>query len=189
MVQFIFGRRLRSSEDKHQRIKPLQGVPVLGLDALGSASYGPEATLTLLIPLGTVGLLYIREVIGAILLLLGLLFISYWQTIGAYPTGGGSYTVARDNLGSRAGVIAASSLMLDYVLNVAVGKPLLDYIQALQSKFPKQVIAVVVPELVEPRWWEKLLHNHVATAFKAMLMIKCARQRLIVITTPWFLRE
>jgi amino acid transporter len=130
----LFGRRLKTNEAHAQRIGPLTGIPILGLDALGSASYGPEAALAILIPLGVMGLGYVREVIAAILLLLAVLYFSYRQTIGAYPNGGGSYTVARENLGKQAGIAAAASLLLDYVLNVAVG--ISAGVGALQSAVP-----------------------------------------------------
>jgi amino acid transporter len=106
----------------------------LGLDALGSASYGPEAALTILIPLGVAGLGYVREVIIAILVLLAILYFSYRQTITAYPNGGGSYTVAKENLGQTAGLFAAGSLLLDYLLNVAVA--ISAGVGALESAFP-----------------------------------------------------
>ena len=97
------------------------GVPTLGLDALGSASYGPEAALSILLPVGAAGLSYIGPISLVILVLLAILYFSYRQTLSAYPNGGGSYTVARENLGAKAGLLAAASLMLDYILNVAVG--------------------------------------------------------------------
>jgi amino acid transporter len=96
-------------------------VPALGLDGLSSAAYGPEAAMTILLPLGALGLAYIGPITLVILILLGILYFSYRQTIVAYPNGGGSYTVARENLGVNAGLLAAAALMLDYVLNVAVG--------------------------------------------------------------------
>ena len=94
---------------------------MLGLDALGSASYGPEAALTVLLPLGVIGLRYALPITIIILAILGILFISYRQTIEAYPNGGGSYTVASENLGRAAGLYAASALSVDYILNAAVG--------------------------------------------------------------------
>src|SRR4051812_46265498 len=121
IFHLLFGRPLKTSEAQAQKVGPLHGVPILGLDALGSASYGPEAALTVLMPLGAIGLLYVREVIMAILILLAILYFSYRQTIAAYPNGGGSYAVARENLGDRVGLFAAASLSLDYILNVAVG--------------------------------------------------------------------
>jgi amino acid transporter len=97
------------------------GIPVFGLDALSSAAYGPEAALTLLIPLGLLGVKYIVPVSTAIVILLVIVYFSYRQTIEAYPHGGGSYTVASQNLGEGAGLLAAAALMIDYILTAAVG--------------------------------------------------------------------
>lgn len=118
---FLFGRELRSSEERAEQIGPAAGIPIFGLDALSSAGYGPEAALTLLIPLGAAGLSYILPISVCIIVLLGVVYFSYLQTIAAYPGGGGSYTVAKENLGETAGLLAASALMIDYVLVVAVG--------------------------------------------------------------------
>jgi amino acid transporter len=97
------------------------GVPVLGLDALASTGYGPEAALTILAPLGVLGLRYLPLILLAIVVKLATLYLSYRQTAVAYPQGGGAYTVAKENLRRRAGVWAAVALLLDYLLNVAVG--------------------------------------------------------------------
>lgn len=121
VIDKLFGRPLASSEEGEQKIGVLTGVPILGLDGLSSAAYGPEAALTILIPLGALGLNYITPITFLILLLLGVLYFSYRQTIAAYPNGGGSYTVAKENLGIKFGLLAAAALMLDYTLNVAVG--------------------------------------------------------------------
>jgi amino acid transporter len=121
LVNIVFGRPLASSEDEGQRVGPAQGIPIFGLDALSSAAYGPEAALTLLLPLGAAGLAYILPLSTAIIVLLVIVYFSYRQTIAAYPGGGGSYTVAKENLGERAGLLAAAALMIDYLLNVAVG--------------------------------------------------------------------
>src|SRR5271157_5899 len=120
-IDVLFGRPLASSEDAGQRITPTQGIPTFGLDALSSAAYGPEAALTILLPLGLLGVRYIVPLTAAIIGLLVIVYFSYRQTIAAYPMGGGSYTVARENLGNRAGVLAGAALMIDYLLNVAVG--------------------------------------------------------------------
>jgi amino acid transporter len=120
-IDVLFGRPLASSEDEGQRITPTQGIPTFGLDALSSAAYGPEAALTILLPLGLLGVRYIVPLTAAIIGLLVIVYFSYRQTIAAYPLGGGSYTVARENLGSGAGVLAGAALMIDYLLNVAVG--------------------------------------------------------------------
>jgi amino acid transporter len=118
--QILLGRRLRSDEHEEQKIGPLRGVPVLGLDALASASYGPEAALTVLLPLGLLGPRYIGPLSAVVIALLLIVYLSYRQTIAAYPDGGGSYAVASRNLGPTAGLLAASALAVDYVLNVAV---------------------------------------------------------------------
>ncbi len=118
---WLFGRRLATLDEGHQRVGVLAGIPMLGLDALASAAYGPEAALTLLIPMGAEGVPYIGPITILILGLLAVVYLSYRQTIAAYPQGGGSYTVARENLGTAPGLLAAAALMLDYVLVVAVG--------------------------------------------------------------------
>jgi amino acid transporter len=121
LIDTILGRPLASNEAGEQRIGSAAGVPTFGLDALSSAAYGPEAALTVLLPLGAAGLTFILPITVAIVILLGIVYVSYRQTIAAYPNGGGSYTVARENLGTNASLLAAAALMTDYVLNVAVG--------------------------------------------------------------------
>src|SRR6266508_2671641 len=113
LKNLLFSEPLATHEEGEQRVGPLAGIPMLGLDALASAAYGPEAAMTLLIPLGPISIIIIA--------LLFIVYLSYRQTIGAYPTGGGSYTVARRNLGVFPGLLAAAALLLDYVLVVAVG--------------------------------------------------------------------
>ncbi len=108
-------------DEKSERIGPSKGIPIFGLDALSSAAYGPEAAMTLLIPLGMAGVVYIWPISISIVVLLGIVYFSYRQTIQAYPQGGGSYTVASENLGTWAGLLAAASLMVDYILTAAVG--------------------------------------------------------------------
>jgi amino acid transporter len=117
----LFGRPLATSEERAEHVGPIAGIPIFGLDALSSAAYGPEAALTLLIPLGFLGVHYIVPVSAAIVGLLTIVFFSYRQTIDAYPQGGGSYTVASQNLGEGAGLLAAAALMIDYILTAAVG--------------------------------------------------------------------
>jgi len=117
----LFGKPLASLEEGEQKVGWLAGVPMLGLDALSSAAYGPEAAMTLLIPLGVLGIGYVVPISATIIVLLTVVYLSYQQTIAAYPSGGGSYTVARRNLGAFSGLLAAAALLLDYVLVVAVG--------------------------------------------------------------------
>lgn len=117
----LFGKPLKSDEQQQEKIGPLAGIPIFGLDALGSAAYGPEAALTVLMPLGAAGLFHVIPITATIIVLLAILYFSYRQTIDAYPSGGGSYTVASENLGQFAGLFAGAALMIDYVLVAAVG--------------------------------------------------------------------
>src|SRR6202142_1972506 len=121
ILDLIVGKPIRTSDERGEEIGPLQGIPIFGLDGLSSAAYGPEAALSLLIPLGLLGIHYIVPVSAAIIALLVIVYFSYRQTIAAYPSGGGSYTVARFNLGAHAGLLAASALLADYILTAAVG--------------------------------------------------------------------
>ena len=121
LLDVVLGRPLASSEERAEQIGPVKGIPVFGLDALGSAAYGPEAALTLLIPLGLAGLNYIIPLSASIIVLLVIVYLSYRQTIAAYPSGGGSYIVAHQNLGTFAGLLAAAALLIDYALDAAVG--------------------------------------------------------------------
>src|ERR1700757_1518865 len=121
IFDLVVGKPLATSEERAEHIGPIAGIPIFGLDALSSAAYGPEAALTLLIPLGLAGVHYILPVSIAIVVLLIIVYFSYRQTIEAYPQGGGSYTVASQNLGEGAGLLAAAALMIDYILTAAVG--------------------------------------------------------------------
>lgn len=121
LFDVLLGKYLASSEEGEQRVGPIAGIPMLGLDALSSSAYGPEAAATVLIPLGALGIQYVLPISISIIALLTIVYFSYRQTISAYPNGGGSYTVAHENLGVFAGLLAAAALMLDYILVVAVG--------------------------------------------------------------------
>src|SRR5450432_3223345 len=121
VLDVLLGRPLSTIEEQGQRIGVLAGIAIFGLDALSSAAYGPEAALTIMRPLGALGNQYIVPISLAIIALLIVVFLSYRQTIEAYPGGGGSYTVARENLGAFPGLLAGAALMIDYILNVAVG--------------------------------------------------------------------
>lgn len=134
VLDWLLGRRLASSEEEHQHIGVTAGIPILGLDALSSAAYGPEAALALLIPLGAAGVGYMLPIVGIVCAILVIVFFSYRQTIAAYPGGGGSYTVAGENLGRLPGLVAGAALAVDYILNVAVG--IAAGVGALVSAFP-----------------------------------------------------
>jgi amino acid transporter len=121
LLDLLLGKPVATSDERAEQIGPSAGIPIFGLDALSSAAYGPEAALTLLIGLGAAGIAYIVPISLSIIALLAIVYFSYRQTIAAYPGGGGSYTVASENLGWFAGLLAGAALMIDYVLVVAVG--------------------------------------------------------------------
>jgi amino acid transporter len=121
VLDILIGKPLANWDERAEQIGVSAGIPIFGLDALSSAAYGPEAALTLLIPLGAAGVAYILPISASIIVLLAIVYLSYRQTIAAYPGGGGSYTVATENLGTYPGLLAAAALMIDYILVVAVG--------------------------------------------------------------------
>ena len=121
IADLFFGHRLASREQDSRKIGWFEAVPAMGLDGLGSASYGPEAALTVMMPLGAASLNWVGPVAAPIVALLAVLYLSYRQTVAAYPSNGGAYVVAKENLGSGASLLAAAAIMIDYVLNVAVG--------------------------------------------------------------------
>src|SRR6202158_6028158 len=137
ILDLIVGKPLRTSDERAEQIGVPEGIPIFGLDALSSAAYGPEAALSLLIPLGLLGVRYIIPISTAIITLLLIVSFSYRQPIPAYPSGGGSYTVARFNLGAHAGLLAAAALLADYILTAAVG--ISAGVGALVSAFPSSL--------------------------------------------------
>jgi amino acid transporter len=121
-------------DEERYRLTALEGLAALSLDALSSVAYGPEAIVLVLVAAGTAGLRYVEPVTGAIVLLLVVLVISYRQVIEAFPGGGGAYAVAGKHLGTTPSLVAAASLIVDYVLNAAVGVSA--GVEALTSAFP-----------------------------------------------------
>jgi amino acid transporter len=137
----IVGPPLRSAAINAERMRKLVALPILSSDALSSVAYGPQAILVVLIAAGSGALSHaipIALAIGVLMIAVGL---SYRQTVRAYPNGGGSYTVASDNLGVYAGLFAAAGLMVDYVLTVAVS--LAAGIAAITSAIPSLHSATV----------------------------------------------
>jgi hypothetical protein len=94
VVDVLLGKPLATSDERAEQIGASAGIPIFGLDALSSAAYGPEAALTLLIPLGAAGVAYILPISLSIIALLAIVYFSYRQTIAAYPGFGCYYTVA-----------------------------------------------------------------------------------------------
>jgi amino acid transporter len=117
----ILGKPLPTSEDATQRLGVVAAIGVLGIDALASTGYGPEAALSALTPAGLHGLLFFPAIVAAVLAQMTMLYLTYQQVAEAYPDGGGAYTVASRNLGRQPALWAAIALLIDYLLNVAVG--------------------------------------------------------------------
>ncbi len=128
-------------EEERHRLTAVQGLAALSLDALSSVAYGPEAILVVLVAAGASGLRYSLPVTGAIIVLLAALVVSYRQVIAAFPSGGGAYAVSKAHLGTQASLVAAASLIVDYVLNAAVGVSA--GVAALTSAFPSLFGATV----------------------------------------------
>ena len=153
LFDILLGKPLRTSDAAHEHIGVAAGIPIFGLDGLTSAAYGPEQAMYLLIPLGLAGVQqHLMPIFTAILILLTILYFSYRQTIEAYPNGGGSFTVASENLGDGAGLLAAAALMIDYILTAAVGVSagITNLVSAVPSLHPHQlalcllVLAIIV---------------------------------------------
>lgn len=118
---FLIGKAIKSAESEQQKFNVVWGLPILSSDAISSVSYACEEILIVLIPV--LGIASFRPLMGVATAIVGLLLVlvfSYRQTIDCYPHGGGSYSVASDNLGRVPGLVAAASLSIDYVLTVAV---------------------------------------------------------------------
>ena len=139
--RILLGRPLRYSETEKEQITPVSGLPALALDALTSVAYGPEAIIVILATAGAGALHLVLPITLVIIGLLAILVVSYRQVIDAYPGGGGAYAVSRANLGHRVSLLAGSSLIVDYILTVAVS--IAAGVGALTSAFPSLSSATV----------------------------------------------
>ncbi len=120
LKRVLFGRPLPSDRLDHERLNKKTALAVLSSDAISSVAYATDQILLVLVVLGGAALSYVLPISAVIVGLLVLVALSYRQTVFAYPNGGGSYTVAKDNLGQIPGLIAAASLLTDYILTVSV---------------------------------------------------------------------
>jgi hypothetical protein len=118
--RFLIGAPLASAMEDQERLSKVRALAILSSDAISSVAFATEAILINLVADGSSNLGFILPIGLAILALLTSVTISYRQTIPAYPAGGGSYIVARENLRTLAGLVAAAALMIDYILNVSV---------------------------------------------------------------------
>ena len=137
LKRVLFGRPLASDRLDHERLNKKTALAVLSSDAISSVAYATEQTLLVLVVLGAAALNYVVPISAVIVGLLVLVALSYRQTIYAYPTGGGSYTVAKDNLGRMPGLVAAAALLTDYILTVSVS--ISSGIAAITSAYPRLV--------------------------------------------------
>src|SRR5579859_2012278 len=130
----VLGNPIPTARESHERLTKIKALAVFSSDALSSVAYATEEIMKVLV-LVSVGVLYLTlPISGVIVLLLAIVVLSYQQTIRAYPSGGGSYIVANDNLGPLAGLTAAGALLTDYVLTVSVS--IAAGVEALTSIFP-----------------------------------------------------
>jgi amino acid transporter len=120
VLRHPFGRPLRREELPHQTVRKIYALPLFSSDALSSVAYATEEILKVLALAGFAFFGLSMWIAGIITLMLGVLLISYRQTIFAYPNGGGAYIVARDNLGEGVAQIAGCALLIDYILTVSV---------------------------------------------------------------------
>jgi len=132
--RFLLGNPIATSKASHERLSPAIGLPVFASDALSSVAYATEAVLSILILMSIAALQYQIYISIAVCLLILIVALSYQMTIQAYPTGGGSYIVASDNLGTKPGLVAGAALMIDYVLTVAVS--IAAGVAAITSAYP-----------------------------------------------------
>ena len=138
---WLIGRPLPTADAPHQTVSKKVGLAVFGADALSSIAYAPQETLVILAVAGTQALGYAFPISLVITFLLAIVTISYLQTIHAYPSGGGAYTVVKENLGEPAALTAGAALLLDYILlaAVTVSSGVAQIVSAFPELFPFRV--------------------------------------------------
>src|SRR3970282_2810708 len=117
---FLSGRPISSEHEQPERLTKVKALPIFSSDNISSSAYGPEEILRVLALAGTGALSLTLPIAALIIAMLAIVTMSYRQTIKAYPLGASSYPVASDHLGDRAGVLAASALLIGYVVTGAV---------------------------------------------------------------------
>ena len=142
----LIGRRLATAEEEGERLSKKTGLPIMASDNISSSAYATEEAMRVLALAGAGALALTMPITVAIVVILAIVVLSYLQVIRAYPSGGGSYVVASQNLGTLPGLIAASALLLDYILTVAVS--VAAGVAAVTSAIPEWYDARVVLSLV-----------------------------------------
>lgn len=141
--RWLFGAPLASEDEHAERLSKLKALAVFSSDMLSSVAYATEAILFTLLAAGTGSFWLMLPISGLIVTILWIIVISYRQTIQAYPNGGGSYIVAKENLGTLPGLVAAAALLTDYVLTVSVS--VAAGVAAMTSAFPGTLNDLAVP--------------------------------------------
>ena len=132
---FLFGRRIATENEGDERVTKVTGLAIFASDNISSSAYATEETMRSLALAGAAGLALTMPITVAIIVILAIVVTSYLQVIRAYPNGGGSYVVASENLGTIPGLIAASALLVDYVLTVSVS--VAGGVLAISTAFPQ----------------------------------------------------
>jgi amino acid transporter len=141
--RIVFGRALATEEEQEERLPKWKALATFSSDNLSSVAYATEAIMFTLLAAGTGGFWLVMPISALIVTVFVIIVISYRQTIRAYPSGGGSYIVAKDNLGTKPALLAAAALLTDYVLTVSVS--VAAGIAAILSAFPGQFDDLRVP--------------------------------------------
>ena len=151
LKHFFIGDPFPSSRESHERLDKIRGLAIFASDTISSNAYATEAIMTVLIILGSGALVMTLPIALAVAGLVLLVVFSYIQTILHYPEGGGSYTVAKDNLGELPALMAAAALLVDYIMTVSVSTAA--GVRAVTSAFPEAypyrvLIALVAVALI-----------------------------------------
>ena len=131
----LLGRPIPTERESHERLSKVKALAVFASDNISSSAYATEEIMRVLVLAGVAALVWTLPLTLAIIVVLAIVVTSYQQTLRAYPSGGGSYIVASDNLGPLAGLVAAAALMIDYVLTVSVS--IAAGVAAITSIFPR----------------------------------------------------
>jgi amino acid transporter len=134
LKRILLGTPMTTAQGRHERLAKIPALAIFASDLMSSVAYASEEILLVLVLGGTVALQYSPQIALAIGLLATIVATSYWQTIHAYPSGGGAYVVAKDNLGALPGLVAGAALLVDYILTVSVSTA--SGVAAVTSAFP-----------------------------------------------------
>ena len=134
LKRLLLGTPMTTAQGRTERLGKIAALAIFASDLMSSVAYATEEILLVLVLGGTVALQYSPQIALAIALLAAIVATSYWQTIHAYPSGGGAYIVAKDNLGTFPGLVAGAALLVDYILTVSVSTA--SGVAAITSAFP-----------------------------------------------------